>query len=133
MRWINGWIDRTIGLLFLLLFPAVACGNDSVAVVDKVPLPELSYSIGHKQDSIRFASALEPFFSGLDSLRNGTGTVLTVVHLGDSHLQAGYYSGKMMRLLQAQFGNAGRGWVAPFKLGRLNEPDDYFITSTLRE
>lgn len=133
MKWINEWIDRTIGLLLLCLFPAVVYGNDSVAVANRVPLPALSYTIGHKQDSIRFASTLEPFFLGLDSLGNGTKGVLTVVHLGDSHLQAGYYSGKVMRLLQAQFGNAGRGWVAPFKLGRLNEPDDYFITSTLKE
>ena len=58
---------------------------------------------------------------------------MTIVHLGDSHIQAGYYSGKVMRLLQAQFGNAGRGWIAPFKLSRTNEPDDYFISSSVRE
>ena len=38
-----------------------------------------------------------------------------------------------MRLLQAQFGNAGRGWIAPFKLSKTNEPDDYFISSSVRE
>jgi len=38
-----------------------------------------------------------------------------------------------MRLLQQHFGNAGRGWVAPFKLSRTNEPDDYFIRSAAKE
>ena len=38
-----------------------------------------------------------------------------------------------MRLLQDEFGNAGRGWIAPFKLSRTNEPDDYFITSSVRD
>ena len=100
--------------------------KDSLSVLcpDTIPLPSLSYSIGKEVDSILSPSSLQPFFAGLDSLRAGKDTVLTVVHLGDSHIQAGYYSGQMMRLLQAQFGNAGRGWIAPFKLSRTNEPDD---------
>lgn len=109
--------------------------KDSLSVLcpDTIPLPSLSYSIGKEVDSIMSPSSLQPFFAGLDSLRAGKDTVLTVVHLGDSHIQAGYYSGQMMRLLQAQFGNAGRGWIAPFKLSRTNEPDDYFISSAIRE
>ena len=41
--------------------------------------------------------------------------VLTIV-FGDSHLQAGYNTGKIMRLMQHDFGNAGRGWISPFKI-----------------
>ena len=67
----------------------------------------------------------------MEALEAGKDTVLTVVHLGDSHIQAGYLTGRMMRLLQQQFGNAGRGWVSPLKLSNTNEPDDYFITSTV--
>ena len=100
---------------------------------DTIPLPSRSYSIGREVDSIQSPSLLQPFFAGLDSLRAGKDTVLTIVHLGDSHIQAGYYSGRMMRLLQEQFGNAGRGWIAPFKLSKTNEPDDYFISSSVRE
>ena len=59
-------------------------------------------------------------------------TVITIVQLGDSRIQAGHYSGRMMRLLQQQFGNAGRGWIAPFKLSKTNEPDDYFISSVAK-
>ena len=100
---------------------------------DTIPLPSRSYSIGREVDSIQSPSLLQPFFAGLDSLRAGKDTVLTIVHLGDSHIQAGYYSGQVMRLLQEQFGNAGRGWIAPFKLSKTNEPDDYFISSSVRE
>jgi len=32
-------------------------------------------------------------------------------------------------MLQAAFGNAGRGWIAPLKLAKVNEPKDYRITS----
>lgn len=76
---------------------------------------------------------LTHFFAGLDSLKSGKDTVITVVHLGDSHIQAGRYSGKVMRLLHREFGNAGRGWIAPYKLNRTNEPDDYFIRSAIRD
>lgn len=82
-------------------------------------------------DTINFP--LKNFFAVLDSLKAGKDTVLTIVHLGDSHIQAGEYSGKMMRLLQHEFGNAGRGWIAPFKLNHTNEPSDYFIKSSLNQ
>lgn len=133
MRQKRWWISLVFLGVFLSVGSRVCVADGEQADADTVTLPPLSYSIGQKQDSVRFAVALQSFFAGLDSLRAGKDTVLTVVHLGDSHIQAGYYSGKMMRLMQAEFGNAGRGWVAPFKLGRLNEPDDYFITSTVRE
>lgn len=99
----------------------------------RIPLPPLSSPIGREADSILSPASLQPFFAALDSLQAGRDTILTIVHLGDSHVQAGYFPGRVMRLLQAQFGNAGRGWIAPFKLSRTNEPDDYFISSAIRE
>lgn len=120
---------------------AVACQNTLIRP-DTVVLPSVSYKIGAAADSIllpvpdssiREYAPLLDFFAALDSLRAGKDTVVTVVQLGDSHIQAGHYSGRMMRLMQQQFGNAGRGWIAPFKLSRTNEPDDYFISSVLKE
>lgn len=101
--------------------------------IQTLPLPPLSYGIGADRDSISYPSELKEFFEGLEALQAGQDTILTVVQLGDSHIQAGYYPGKVMRLLQEQFGNAGRGWIAPFKLSKTNEPDDYFITSAAKE
>lgn len=79
------------------------------------------------------AKALQPFINGLRDLRAGRDTVIHIVHLGDSHIQAGYLSGQTMRMLHASFGNAGRGWIAPLKLSKANEPNDYFISSSIRE
>ena len=112
--------------------------NGTVAGSDTIALPPSSYKIGVAKDSLLLAekdskAPMYRFFAALDSLRGGKDTVLTIVHLGDSHIQAGNYSGRLMRLLQQQFGNAGRGWIAPFKLSRTNEPDDYFISSVIRE
>jgi lysophospholipase L1-like esterase len=79
------------------------------------------------------AHALDAFFDELNLLSEGKDTVISVVHLGDSHVQAGFYTGRAMRLMHAHYGNAGRGWVAPFKLTKTNEPDDYFISSLVKE
>jgi lysophospholipase L1-like esterase len=69
----------------------------------------------------------------LTALLEGKDTVVNIVHLGDSHIQAGFLSGRTMRLMQGAFGNAGRGWVAPFKLSRVNEPNDYYIQSNIKQ
>jgi lysophospholipase L1-like esterase len=78
-------------------------------------------------------NSLQPFINVLKELREGKDTVINIIHLGDSHIQAGYLSGQTMRMLQASFGNAGRGWIAPLKLSKANEPPDYFILSNIRE
>jgi lysophospholipase L1-like esterase len=79
------------------------------------------------------ANSLLPFFEKLSHLTAGNDTVISIIHLGDSHIEAGYLSGCVMRLLQGAFGNAGRGWIAPFKLAGLNEPNDYAIESNIKD
>lgn len=116
---------------------------DQVSMSDLISLPQPAHSILQSGadtlvmplDSMGLPdrSCLKAFFEGLNSLRVSKDTVVSVVHLGDSHIQAGYYSGRMMKLLQQQFGNAGRGWIAPYKLSRTNEPDDYFIKSVVKD
>ena len=78
-------------------------------------------------------NSMSAFINELIDLFNGKDTVVNIVHLGDSHIQAGFLSGRTMRLLHNSFGNAGRGWIAPFKLSKLNEPNDYFISSNIKE
>lgn len=114
----------------------LGCMNraDSVAACTdtmELPLPLPGMLVGER-DTLTVDFGLDKFYSGLDSLRAGKDTVIRIIHLGDSHIQAGYYSGRMMRLMHEAFGNAGRGWVAPYKLGKTNEPSDYFISSVIR-
>ena len=55
--------------------------------------------------------------------------VVSIVHLGDSHMQAGFFSVTFMNKLQERFGSAGRGLVVPLRLAKTNEPYDYLIRS----
>jgi lysophospholipase L1-like esterase len=78
-------------------------------------------------------NSLDAFFSELDRLSRGADTVVSIVHIGDSHIQAGYLSGRTMRLMHQQYGNAGRGWVSPLRITKTNEPADYFISTVVKE
>ncbi len=60
-------------------------------------------------------------------LSNISSSQLSILHIGDSHLQADIATGKTRQLLQNRFGNAGRGLISPFKLSKTNEPIDYWF------
>ena len=86
-----------------------------------------------KKDSNRIkdpAGLLHGFYDKLYALKD-SGHVVRVLHIGDSHLQAGFFSGEVMAELQKTFGNAGRGLIVPLKLAKTNEPRDYSITSDI--
>lgn len=54
----------------------------------------------------------------------------SIVHIGDSHLQADISTGYVRSQMQFDYGDAGRGLVVPLKLSRTNEPVDYYFRST---
>ncbi len=53
----------------------------------------------------------------------------SIVHIGDSHLQADISTGYVRSQMQFDYGDAGRGLIVPLKLNRTNEPVDYFFKS----
>ncbi|MCD8387621.1 MAG: GDSL-type esterase/lipase family protein [Bacteroidales bacterium] len=56
-------------------------------------------------------------------------TVISIVHIGDSHIQAEGATSRTRALLQHNYGSAGRGLIIPFRLAGTNQPLDYKITS----
>jgi len=67
---------------------------------------------------------LHAFYSKLDQLKSGTNNQVRIIHVGDSHIQADFWSGKLRRLFQQNFGSAGRGFVFPFSLAESHNPLD---------
>jgi hypothetical protein len=61
----------------------------------------------------------------------GSGKV-RIVHIGDSHLQADFFSGHFRKRLQTFFLGAmgGRGFIFPYKVAGTNNPLNYSVSST---
>lgn len=55
-------------------------------------------------------------------------TAFTIVHIGDSHIQADVLSGTVRNNLQKKYGNGGRGLIVPLKIAGTNEPYSYTFT-----
>lgn len=60
--------------------------------------------------------------------QNGHSTV-TVVHIGDSHIQGDGNTGQVRKHMQNAYGNAGRGLMAPLRIAGTNQPMDYTLTT----
>lgn len=72
-------------------------------------------------------------WSGISArLNDASGKPLTIVHIGDSHIQAEIGTNVTREMLQLRFGNAGRGLVAPLRLAGTNQPRDYKFESSGR-
>jgi lysophospholipase L1-like esterase len=62
--------------------------------------------------------SLKPFFRNLDSLLSFKDNVVNIVHIGDSHIQADFLTSSTRCLFQETFGNAGRGFVFPYRIAQ---------------
>ena len=131
---------RSIALSATLLSvasAATASGPDTPAgtrrpqLTDNVEL-EMTFAVDSLCRIIDPQHTLDEFWADLLSLRHGKDTVLPIVHLGDSHIQGGYFSNVTMNLLHDAFGNPGRGWIAPYRPARENGPNDYRISSQVK-
>lgn len=121
-----------IGLLFLFLLSSCADAQVKKEVVDFNIDSALKKYTFIKADSgkIQNDAYLAPFYDKLTALKKtGSGNV-SVAHIGDSHIQADFFSGVIRQHLQLDFGNSGRGLIFPYRLaGKSNEPFDYKTTS----
>jgi lysophospholipase L1-like esterase len=89
-----------------------------------------TYGLERDEDNqIQNAAHLDDFFEELLQLKvTGKGKV-SIVHIGDSHIQADYMTDVVRRNFQRDFGNAGRGLIVPLRVAGTNEPANYRTSS----
>jgi LysM repeat protein/lysophospholipase L1-like esterase len=63
---------------------------------------------------------LNDFFQKLQELESGNRSQVTVIQIGDSHVQGPYFPQYIRQGLQNKFGNAGRGFVFPYRVAVTN-------------
>ncbi|HEY4787417.1 MAG TPA: GDSL-type esterase/lipase family protein, partial [Bacteroidales bacterium] len=59
-------------------------------------------------------------------------TSVTIVHMGDSHIQGGYFTNRVRELLDKKYRIQGRGFVFPYTLLKANGPEDVKFYSLSR-
>lgn len=63
-------------------------------------------------------------WSGLrDKFNNVDSTSVTILHIGDSHIQADVLTDRVRKHFWNRFGSGGRGLITPLKICGTNEPD----------
>lgn len=91
--------------------------------LDTIALEEYPF-LNTDADTLVNRQQLAPFFQKLKALERGERRRLNIVHIGDSHIQADWWTGYLRIRLQELFGSAGRGLVFPYQLAGTNSPTD---------
>ena len=64
---------------------------------------------------------LDKLWFACDEAR-ATAQTVSIIHLGDSHIQAGHFTMPIRQSFTQRWGNGGIGWVGPFRLLGTNPP-----------
>ncbi len=65
-----------------------------------------------------------------EALANADSRTVSIVHIGDSHLQAETPTMRLREKFQSRFGGGGRGLISPLKLSGTYQPSDYTLSSS---
>lgn len=115
--------------LLLVFWSLQACGQTEITEQEK------KYSFIKYDENELFMpeeARLNTFFSKLAHLVSVGDKQINIVHVGDSHIQADFFSNRMRQMFQSYFigGNGGRGFVFPYTMARTNNPSNYKVQYT---
>lgn len=112
------------------LFLMLSCASSMSLHAQRVDFTYETYGLENDIDNvIQNAGHLDDFFESLYQLRLTNDRIINIVHIGDSHIQADYFTSIVRRHFHRHFGNAGRGLVVPLGVARTNEPTNFKTTS----
>jgi len=95
--------------------------TDTIAmVVDSVFVENDSMEIERYSNKLINEKAIKNTFATIEAIENKQYRKLRIVHLGDSHIQADIETDYIRQSFQNKFGNAGLGFVFPYKMAGTN-------------
>ncbi len=118
------------GLILLLLFSNTLMAQDYPYTINKYSFIAYDKNVIHFEgDSYQDYLDLFQKFSAM--VLQGK-TNLHIVHIGDSHIQADYFSGQFRTRLQTMDKGlqGSRGFVFPYRVAKSNNPPNYRVTYT---
>ncbi|MGZ5243917.1 MAG: hypothetical protein ACXWW0_08480, partial [Bacteroidia bacterium] len=116
---------KRFNIFILLVFWSLqACGQTEITDQAK------KYSFIKYDENELFMpeeARINTFFGKLAHLVSVGDKQINIVHIGDSHIQADFFSNRMRQMFQSYFigGNGGRGFVFPYTMARTNNPSNY--------
>ncbi len=110
-----------IFIVLLVSIPIYAQSQDSVW---NVPMTSEYPFVHIDKNKIENEAVLATVFRKLQKIQNTHKGKLTIVHIGDSHMQGDGMTSVVRKGMQQYFGNAGRGLVFPYQLAGSNAPKD---------
>lgn len=120
-----------IKILTLLVLLLVAFRSSAqLNMADSGNVVEFPF-VNYEADTLINGAHLTPFLNKLLKLENGDTSQVSIVHIGDSHIQADFLTREVRKSFQLRFGNAGRGLVFPLRVSGTNEPNDYRSASNV--
>jgi len=114
--------------LFLIFFPTLLIAQPEAVDHDKYPFINYDQNKIYAPDT----SLLAPFFGKVRRMLLNGDKQVNIVHIGDSHIQADIFTGKLRQELQDFIpgGNGGRGFVFPYSMAHTNNPVNYKVSYT---
>jgi lysophospholipase L1-like esterase len=118
---------------FLILFIGQCQSQFRPPQVDITPADTVGYSfIQQEANEIQNIAHLNPLFSKLYEQRVQGGQKINIVQIGDSHILGNFLTREVRDRLQRAFGDAGRGFIFPYKLAGTNGPKDFLTESNCK-
>jgi lysophospholipase L1-like esterase len=117
---------RNLILSLMLCTATVAKAQDTIAF----SLRQSYTFLQEDANIIHNSVTLSEFYEKLYQLKKVKKNNVNILQIGDSHIQADFLSGAVRKLLQLEFGNAGRGLIFPGRVGRTNESGTVYSSST---
>jgi len=114
---------RMVLVLLLACWGSIRTAHAQADIKALYPFIDTAYN------KVENDTAMRNFYRKLDELKEGKRQQVVVVQVGDSHIQADFFSGYLRRSLQKKFGNAGRGLIFPDRVAGTNEPWSYHTSS----
>ncbi|WP_082305048.1 MBOAT family O-acyltransferase [Persicobacter sp. CCB-QB2] len=115
--------------LFFTLWMLV--GSLSVWAGEELGAREERPLVNEVADTIGNAGHLRAFFKQLEALESKKQQKVNIVHIGDSHIQADFFTGEMRKLFQEDFGDGGIGLTFPYNLAKTNGPKQVRFKSNI--
>ncbi len=121
-------------LLFALILPVLSPAQDTLHKSEQLPAYDslkllYPFLMPEKNNICGDLTSLIPFFQKLEKTELRDKGQVVVVHIGDSHVQAGYITQPLRVGLQEQFGNAGIGIIFPYRVAKSNGPPGYLTVA----